>query len=1314
MTVSLGSGGVITITGTESSLANMNTGAALATGCTLISYGAAPATVRRLALLSAARILLQGTLAWNPENEEFFVSSDVPAGSGSLSDGGGGAFEVQNNGFLDIGGEATGPGAETGTDDGITYTKGTAISCAELGTGSYAATDIRNAMIYARPGSRVRIRGCTLVSESPSRFDGASGPFAACNLEIRDVVWVNGRKQTTNFFAPRIYTDNYTIRNLTMIGGTLQIQARGASASIDGIRPERMAGGIAVPGNNFGTDTDFYTLRGFDGKHNSTQDASVFNAQKLRIRNSRTGSDVNVDLQSLGHTGRSYGCIEVDQEVRFVCRDVAGNPIQGVRFHYNDFIDGRFSDAMPTNPDNWLAKNTFGSPPLGGQPSAAVIYNVQKSGSRVSNNLGICEFVGDDAVLLASKVYNDRPGSGNPVQPNPLVAKPFKYRGLNNNNTDIMPFYGDSYRHLQAALNVTCKSDTVLETSVTYVDDPSVTQTDMLLVAAYLGIAINHVTDTITITTLRLLDALYDYLKWEKTQAGSEVHPTRATMVANADGTILDLGAYNLVVGTNGDLRAGSKFRSIRTTGTVSVAGSGTTRGKIGIGYEDASGKSILLKLGGTGTAVVWDSDGGTTLNWVAPDPTVSETRIPVPPTSTVEITAKRNGYDYRHYTISAADVAELDIELPRNPNVDISDDMNVRVLAYHELRTSNYNGNVYFDKSVTPHVLRLGNVTLSGDQALTRAVFDRRMGSRAALEATHAYTGGGRAYDIHANRMRWNLAWITIGRQPTVANLEAVELTKLRKLASWGLYVLGADDATRYTPSTASDYFVTIDPLTNPFQPPPSELAAAGQQMARNAEFQAALGAAAAQATDATLEPRLDEMEADVKALGRQLKSLPIDELLQVDTRLQDIPRTTSTANIWSGIDPGTEYAVDAGNLRFDVRVDTSGESYNIAGTLSLEGFAAKTVTPESGDRTVLKVTVQCQALTGETRYVDPDIRWDWDAPTAPIPERRALGHMVASHPVSVLAPTAGLGPAYTIEYDMAHTAAFTLTDVSFTVGAKVRNANEYLRIVITSIEWVTRHEATLADFRADLSAIDLSNLDVKVSSRMPASDFLPPYRIILPTYDGTKGEGATNGASATDDDFAADGAFVQRSGAIHQTGEIRRAVWTFPSVNPTQDISISASLQWKRPDGEDFDSGTRAQAAMTATLYVGTDLDGTTDTGATSVLSTTVPHGAQAAQRAVSLALTDPQRAPFNSIMLKVEGGTVGQQNRAYLWDLKVEVDGQRYMLDRIRFIDRINRAQMHTTAERTSFIEGGETILTFTRRAATVSTDWSGGRE
>ena len=314
MAVALGSGGVITVTGTESSLANMNTGAALATGCTLITYGAAPATVRRLALLSAARIILQGTLAWNPENEEFFVSSDVPAGSGSLSDGGGGAFEIQNNGFLDIGGEATGPGTSTTTDDGITYTKGTAISCAELGTGSYAATDIRNAMIYARPGSRVRIRGCTLVSESPVQVRRRVRPLRRVQPGNKGRRVGQRRKQTTNFFAPRIYTDNYTIRNLTMIGGTLQIQARGASASIDGIRPERMAGGIAVPGNNFGTDTDFYTLRGFDGKHNSTQDASVFNAQKLRIRNSRTGSDVNVDLQSLGHTGRSYGCIEVDQE----------------------------------------------------------------------------------------------------------------------------------------------------------------------------------------------------------------------------------------------------------------------------------------------------------------------------------------------------------------------------------------------------------------------------------------------------------------------------------------------------------------------------------------------------------------------------------------------------------------------------------------------------------------------------------------------------------------------------------------------------------------------------------------------------------------------------------------------------------------------------------------------------------------------------------------------------------------------------------------------------------------------------------------
>ena len=114
-----------------------------------------------------------------------------------------------------------------------------------------------------------------------------------------------------------------------------------------------------------------------------------------------------------------------------------------------------------------------------------------------------------------------------------------------------------------------------------------------------------------------------------------------------------------------------------------------------------------------------------------------------------------------------------------------------------------------------------------------------------------------------------------------------------------------------------------------------------------------------------------------------------------------------------------------------------------------------------------------------------------------------------------------------------------------------------------------------------------------------MPASDFLPPYRIVDPVYDATKGEGAANGGNASDDEFAVGGAHIERSGSIHQTGEVRRAVWNVPEIIPKQDVSISASLQWKAPGGVDFSSGTRASATMTATLYVGTDLDGTSGHG-------------------------------------------------------------------------------------------------------------------
>ena len=244
--------------------------------------------------------------------------------------------------------------------------------------------------------------------------------------------------------------------------------------------------------------------------------------------------------------------------------------------------------------------------------------------------------------------------------------------GLNNDNSDIMPFYADSYLHIGASLSVVCKSENVLEVDVTWVDDPSVTEQDRSVVAAYAGLAVDHSTDIVTYTTTpRTLDALYDWLKYENTLADSEIHPTRATMVANADGTVLDLGSYSLVVGAGGVLTVGDKFRSIRTTGTITTTGGG----QIGVGFQDSTGKTILINLGAQNTALVYSTTNPTTNpTYVAPAAGKTTHSIKVGAASMVHITAKRLGHDYRKYSVNAAHVGDISVDLPQNLNVDTDD----------------------------------------------------------------------------------------------------------------------------------------------------------------------------------------------------------------------------------------------------------------------------------------------------------------------------------------------------------------------------------------------------------------------------------------------------------------------------------------------------------------------------------------------------------------------------------------------------------------------------------------------------------------
>ena len=1056
-------GGLITVTGTENDLRNLNVNAgSLAQGGTQIQFGQNP--VRRVLSLKEARIILSGHLKIDPEKETLIIGSDAPSGTGTVGqDGAGGAIEVRNGGHLEVGtSDATG-------SDGTTYSVGDAIIVARRGTN---ASDVATAALYGMAGSSVTLRGCSLNTVAACRFDAlnASPARAACVLRIRDVVWYNGRDQATSYFAPRLYTSDYQIDGLKMVGGTLQIQARASGSFIRNIEIERMGGGISVTGGNFGSLTDFFELKGVDGNHDSTTDVSVFNGMKARITNSRTGSGIKADLQALNHTARAFGCIEVRQEVRLVLRDAAGNPIAGARAHLADTVTGRGAE-------DWTAKNA--GPNGGGSPSALVNYTAQRTYSVVSDAAGNADFTADGGILLASKVYNSRPAAGSPH-----AAKAFAFRGKINNDSDTFDIHVNSYLHLPALLSVVCKGTDRVDVDVTLVADPSVSQTTVATVAAYSGIAVDHATDTVTITAPFTLDQLYDWLKRDKTLAGSETHPTRAGMVAMAAGTILDIGGYSLSVGNGGALNPGVKFNSIESTATISSTGTGA----INVGYQDSAGKSVLVRLGAPQTAIVYDTGGADT--YVAPS--ASDTaRITVPANATLNITAKRVGYDYRKYSAVVADISEVAVDLPRNLNVEtgaVVDGSNIAT-QWREDGSGVYGGNIYFDKAASiPHTLRLGNVELTSRSILTRSLFDRRMTSQAALEATHDHDDtGGRAYDIRNNLIVIDERWLAIGRQPiTVPPNPATGSGALNKLATWGLYVVQRDGLTAYVPDRTGNYFVVIDPLATQFVPTARDLKTAAD---------AALG---------DVEPELSAIRDDISAVAAELGRITPD-LFATVSDLHVIP-------IAGGMDFGTytgvTFAADATAWTWTWSADAAvTPKWNGAVASLPNARSSYVLQPAAGARVVVQIVLEAQSDTGEELSIDPNVRIqtsgtnaageaaDFDDYTPP-----------TGGPVRLRAPAGSFGPPVTAEWDLPPNVGSPANydDFDIQINASGQGA---CRIRVTSVKFIQRVPADIADFRADVSVLEarltaarallldnLSRLDADVSSRLAASGYTAP----------------------------------------------------------------------------------------------------------------------------------------------------------------------------------------------------------------------------
>ena len=537
-------GNEVTVTGAEASLANLDVKASsLGQGATKIDVGSNP--VRRVIIIKTAKLIIVGTgnenatessLAWDPVQETLYISDDSPSGTGEIDDsnaraGAGGAIEVRKGGFLNI-------GTSTAGTDGTSYSAGDAVVIAKRGSGN---SDIATGSICAEAGSKVHLKGCSISLAGSSRFDGAntiaSRPAderatTGCELRINDVVIRVQRG--SSYLAPRIYTDDYQIDGLHQIGGTIQIQNRklGSQNPLDdsyirNITLDQMEGGLSIAGNNFGTDTTIYLIDGVTGGLNSDDEITVFNKRGVEIRNSANGSLIKASLLRLTHGSRNAGFFELTKDVTIVVRDAAGNPVQGARVHYEDTVAGRGHVAWPA--DGVQVVGTFlpqGTP----QPTqyASYVYTEKQSGSELTDVNGEAHFV----VKVADMVFPNSGAGG--TQP----AQTWKLRGISNvAGEDQFLFHVDSYKHLGADSPVDCLGVGTRRFGFAVVDDPAVTEQNIATVASWNGFTTNHALDYITISgQTYTLDQLYDWLKRDKTLDPSVEHPTRAGMVASADG----------------------------------------------------------------------------------------------------------------------------------------------------------------------------------------------------------------------------------------------------------------------------------------------------------------------------------------------------------------------------------------------------------------------------------------------------------------------------------------------------------------------------------------------------------------------------------------------------------------------------------------------------------------------------------------------------------------------------------------------------------------------------------------------------------
>lgn len=179
--------------------------------------------------------------------------------------------------------------------------------------------------------------------------------------------------------------------------------------------------------------------------------------------------------------------------------------------------------------------------------------------------------------------------------------------------------------------------------------DPVITVSNEATVAAYTGIAVNHGTDTITLTVNRTVAELYDFLKYDLGLTANLAEPDYVSGTLAA----LTLGAYNLII----DGCTLTSSGTLTTTGTIALTNGGAFVGTrtdangtlssatLSVGNLVAGDRVLVARDNGSGGVLkdeytpVAASTGDTALT------VVEAIKIDAPPAGVIRIKSRRHTY---------------------------------------------------------------------------------------------------------------------------------------------------------------------------------------------------------------------------------------------------------------------------------------------------------------------------------------------------------------------------------------------------------------------------------------------------------------------------------------------------------------------------------------------------------------------------------------------------------------------------------------------------------------------------------------------